>query len=537
MPELELEWSAAELRELDDLQKRETLLPLDAPRALLSIRLSVLTEETTSPIRQELDLRRFAVARGCRVVGVARDLNISATKVPPWKRPQLGDWINNRSPEFDQILFWKLDRFVRRISDLHLMIEWCKEYDKVLAADKDPIDLDSAYGEMMVTMIAGMARIEAANTGIRLESLWKYARTTERWIIGKPVYGYATEPTSDGRKLVPDPEKVRVLRWIFSMLGRKRSLYKITYLLNRAGIPAANGGKWYARNLQSILTNPALKGVRTIRPPKAKSKDISRIVYGTDGKPVQLAPPIFTDQEFQQIQDALKYNAKHGSNASKKRLSRFLDVIKCGHCGENMYKHRTTKTLTSGAVREYFKLRCSSYTKKPCGGPAFPDSDSYYAALSDTVLEQLGDFEVVHREYSRGSENLARVTELKASIEHYMKGLAPGGQFSGGGFIQEAAQKTLQQLGEELNSIDPESTQDRWEYKSKGLTYREHWTRLGVGQMEEDLRRAGITFVVYKDRAELLIPDDVKQRLVVKEDYFKKSLIDINRRSPESVTS
>ncbi len=112
---------------------------------------------------------------------------MSANKVPPWKRPELGEWINNRAPEFDQILFWKLDRFVRRISDLHLMIEWCKEYGKVLAADKDPIDLDSAYGEMMVTMIAGMARIEAANTGVRLESLWKYARTTERAAVAAGV--------------------------------------------------------------------------------------------------------------------------------------------------------------------------------------------------------------------------------------------------------------------------------------------------------------------------------------------------------------
>ncbi len=122
---LDVEWSSAELRELEDLKLRESLLPPDAPRALLSIRLSVLTEETTSPVRQELDLRRFAINRSCRVVGVARDLNVSATKVPPWKRRELGDWINSRAPEFDQILFWKLDRFVRRISDLHLMIEWC----------------------------------------------------------------------------------------------------------------------------------------------------------------------------------------------------------------------------------------------------------------------------------------------------------------------------------------------------------------------------------------------------------------------------
>ncbi len=124
------------------------------------------------------------------------------------------------------------------------MIEWCREYDKVLAADKDPIDLDSAYGEMMVTMIAGMARIEAANTSIRLESLWKYARTVDRWVIGKPIYGFTTEEGRDGRRLVAHPFHRRVLRWIYQMLKRGRSMYKITQIVNRAGVPAPNGGKW-----------------------------------------------------------------------------------------------------------------------------------------------------------------------------------------------------------------------------------------------------------------------------------------------------
>jgi DNA invertase Pin-like site-specific DNA recombinase len=520
----EIEWSPAELRELEDLRQREALLPADAPRALLSIRLSVLTDETTSPVRQELDLRRFSLNRGCRIAGVARDLNVSATKVPPWKRPELGDWINNRAPEFDQILFWKLDRFVRRISDLHLMIEWCKEYSKILAADKDPIDLDSTYGEMMVTMIAGMARIEAANTGVRLESLWKYARTTDRWVIGKPVYGYTTEETPEGRKLVVHPFNKRVLKWIYAMLMRGRSMYKITQIVNRAGVPAPNGGKWYARNLTSILTNPALKGLRVIRPPKAKTQEISRIVYGTDGQPMRLAPPIFTDEEFDRIQDRLKANAKYGRKDSKgKKLSLFLGVIKCGICGANMYKHVSKKKRADGSERAYPKLRCSSYTKEPCGAPVF-DPDEMYGALADTVLDQLGDFEVVHREYARGAENLARVNELQASIKHYMDGLAPGGSFAVGGFIQKQAQEALQKLGAELETIDPETTQDRWHYKTMGVTYREHWSKVGTDQMEKDLVRGGITFLVYRDHCDLLIPDDVKQRLVVKDDYFKKKL-------------
>ncbi|MFD8088939.1 recombinase family protein [Streptomyces malaysiensis] len=522
----EIEWSAAELRELAELAQREALLPATAPRALLSIRLSVLTDETTSPVRQELDLRRFALMRGCRVIGVARDLNVSATKVPPWKRPELGEWINDRAPEFDQILFWKLDRFVRRISDLHLMIEWCKEYDKVLAADKDPIDLDSAYGEMMVTMIAGMARIEAANTGVRLESLWKYSRTTQRWVIGKILYGYKSVETAEGRRLVLDDEKVRVLKWIFAMLKRGRSVHKITSIVNRAQIPSPSGGKWYSRNMWSVLQNPGLKGVRTIRPPKAKSREISRVIFDTDGQPMRVAPPIFDDEEFKELQDLLaqRSKAQGGSRDVSKKTTKFLGVIKCGKCGENMYQHVVKRKRQDGSVYTNDALRCASKTKDDCGGPRFPKSELTYSALTDTVLEQIGDYEVVHRQYSRGAENLARVTELQASIKHYMEGLEPGGMYADAGFMTKQATETLKKMGAELAAIDPETTEDRWEYKSKGVTYREHWSSVGLKQMEEDLVRAGITFVLYEGRAELLIPDDVKQRLVMKDDYFKKKL-------------
>ncbi|MGH1555155.1 recombinase family protein [Streptomyces sp. L7] len=139
----------------------------------------MLTDDTTSPVRQELDLRILARERGCRVVGVASDLNVSATKVPPWKRKQLGDWLNNRAPEFDVLLFWKLDRFVRRLTDLSTMIDWCLKYGKNLISKNDSIDLTTTAGKIMVTIIGGIAEIEATNTSTRVASLWEYAKTPE----------------------------------------------------------------------------------------------------------------------------------------------------------------------------------------------------------------------------------------------------------------------------------------------------------------------------------------------------------------------
>ena len=519
-----LGWAEGDIRELRRLQEREAKLPPTAPRALLSIRLSVLTEETTSPVRQELDLYRMAVDRGSRIVGVARDLGVSATKVPPWKRKELGDWISNRSPEFDEILFWKLDRFVRRISDLHLMIEWSKEFSKTLAAKNDPIDLSTEFGQFMVSIIAGMARIEAANTGVRVESLWKFARTAVRWVIGKPVYGYTTTKAEDGsRRLVIDAEKARVLQWVYTMLKGGSSLYRICKMLNDTDSLPPNKGTWTSGNLKVILINPALMGYRVHRPKGHKQGQPPLISYETDGAPVKIAEGIFAKEEFDEIQHILEVRSNKGVKAQNKRTP-YLGIIKCGRCGCNWYDTQKTWTRASGEVIRTSRLRCASYLERSCGAKAINEPSKIYDLLRDTVLEEIGDQEVVHREYARGSENLTRKLHLEEQISHYMRELEPGGSFTMGGFIEDRARETLNSLGRELAEIDPESTEDRWIYESKGVTYRQHWESRGPDQMEDDLKRGGITFVLYDDYAELSVPEDVKERLVVRSDFFERKL-------------
>ncbi|MCX4554099.1 recombinase family protein [Streptomyces sp. NBC_01500] len=514
-------WSVSERRELADLQERLTALPATASRVLLSIRLSILTDETTSPIRQELDLVRMAVERGSRVVGIARDLGVSATKVPPWKRPQLGEWIRNRAPEFDEILFWKLDRFVRRISDLHLMIEWCKEYQKTLAAKNDPIDLSTEFGQFMVTIIAGMARIEAANTGVRIESLWKFSRTVEkRWLIGKPVYGYKTELGEDGTKsLVFDHGKVRALRWVYSMVIRGTSLYKACKLLTRAGILPPNKGQWSQGNLKVILINPALMGYRVYRPEGHKQGKPPLIAYSTEGTPIKITEGIFTKEEFDRMQGILDARSNKEVKQQNQRTP-FLGTIKCGNCGRNWYDTAKKWKRANGETMSSSRLRCASYLTGACGMKTLGEPEKIYALLKDTVLEEIGDYEVIHRKYTRGDDSLARKIQLEEQISHYMTALEPGGSYRDGGFIEAKAKETLSSLGRELANIDPESVEDRWTYESQGVTYLQHWETHGVKKMEEDLVRSGITFVIYEDHADLNVPHDIKERLIVRGDFF-----------------
>jgi site-specific DNA recombinase len=66
-------------------------------RALLAVRLSDVTDTTTSPQRQMEVTTREARSRGMTIAGKAVDLDVSAIKMNPFERPELGDWLNNKA--------------------------------------------------------------------------------------------------------------------------------------------------------------------------------------------------------------------------------------------------------------------------------------------------------------------------------------------------------------------------------------------------------------------------------------------------------
>jgi DNA invertase Pin-like site-specific DNA recombinase len=521
---VETEWSEADLALLEDLKKAETLLPDDAPRALLSVRLSVLTDDTTSPVRQELDLRILARERGCRVVGVASDLNVSATKVPPWKRKELGDWLNNRAPEFDELLFWKLDRFVRRLSDLSTMIDWCLKYGKNLVSKNDSIDLTTTAGKIMVTIVGGIAEIEAANTSTRVASLWEYTKTQSEWLVGKPAYGYETAEDENGKViLVISPAPHRALHWSRKAAMRERpaSARRMVKVLVRAGL--CGEGLTASTHLRR-LRNPALMGYR-VEEDKDGGIRRSKLVLGADGKPIRVADGVFTEDEFYSLQEALDGQGKDQPRRNPDGATKFLGVVICADCGTNM---TVQKNRNNGKLYQY--LRCG---KCKAGGQGAPNPEDIYAKLVEDVLRVLGDEPVMTREYRQGAEARKEQQRLEQSISYYMTGLEPGGRFTKTRFTREKAETTLDDLIKQLEAIDPESTQDRWVAVHNGKTFRAHWEEGGMEAMAADLLRVGVKCKIKRTKVKgvraphihmkLMIPKDVRDRLILKEDDFAEA--------------
>ncbi len=521
----ETNWTTADLALLEELATAEAKLPANAPRALLSIRLSVLRADTTSPVRQELDLRLLALDLGYRVVGVASDLNVSATKVPPWRRKELGGWLNDRSPEFDVLLFWRLDRLVRRLSDLSTMIDWCLKYGKNLVSKNESIDLTTSTGRMMAEIIGGIAEIEAAGTSTRVVSLWDYTKSQSEWLVGKPAYGYVTDKDPSGKVILRiDDAAYRVLQWCRRAAMRQQpcSARRMVKVLVRSGLC---GPGLTPSTLLRRLKNPALMGCR-VEENKNGGIRRSKLIVGRDGEPIKVAEPIFTHDEFYDLQRALDQRARNQPARQAGGATKFLGVVICADCETNMTVQKTTRE--SG---EYRYLRCRACRS---GGRGAPNPDEIYSKLVDDVLSVLGHEPVQVREYAQGTDVRQEMQRLQDSIAYYMKELAPGGRFTKTLFTQGRAEETLDDLIDQLKAIDTETAADRWVNVHNGKTFRSRWEEGGIEAMAADLLRIGVKCMIKRTKVKgvrapkvdmkLVIPTDVRERLLVKQDPFTEAI-------------
>ncbi len=182
-----------------------------ALRALIVVRLSRVTDDTTSPERQRSEAERVCNERGWTVVGVAEDLDVSGGK-SPWDRPALASWLD-RPEDYDVIVFFRLDRLVRSVAHLWKMVEWSEDHGVTLVSATEPhFDLSDRFGRLIVALVATVAELELDGIRERTRSSHKHLYESGKYTGGVPPWGLLPEQTDDGWRLVHDPVSVPVIR-------------------------------------------------------------------------------------------------------------------------------------------------------------------------------------------------------------------------------------------------------------------------------------------------------------------------------------
>ncbi|OEJ57892.1 hypothetical protein BGM19_07855 [Streptomyces agglomeratus] len=330
-------------------------------RALIAIRLSDLTDVTTSPLRQREVGETQAARIGARVVGYATDLDVSATKKTPFERPELGDWLR-RPDGYDVIIWWRLDRAVRSLADMEDLARWAKEHRKRIifaegAGGTLDLDMSSPLGiaDITVRLLAWAAQMEAQAIQERVTGARAALRSQGRFPGGIPPYGYRPVKREDGPGVVlePDEEAVQVLEDIMEQLLSGAAPHTVAMWLNehlvptpldhdaiRRGKPAV-GRTWVGTTVKSVATTSALLGYQTHQ---------GNPVRDDKGRPILAGPSLVDRERLDRVRAAVDVARAPARRERKDTNALLLGVAHCATCEGRMYMYAANsgKTIVYG---------------------------------------------------------------------------------------------------------------------------------------------------------------------------------------------
>lgn len=225
-------------------------------RAALYVRISLdRDEDAESPERQLSACEALCRSRGFEVVGTFSDRDRSAFHRV--SRPGFEAALEAaRAGEFEALVVWKLDRMLRRFTDLGPILRTLEEAKVTLVSCVEQIDTSTPIGGALVGFLIAQAEQESRNTSVRVQlAEAAAAKRGEAHTGGSRCFGYERDMTL--RLDEADAGREMVARVIAG-----ESCRSIALDLGRRGIMTTAGKPWSAGSLGRWVRSPRIAGLR-----------------------------------------------------------------------------------------------------------------------------------------------------------------------------------------------------------------------------------------------------------------------------------
>ncbi|MFB7115758.1 recombinase family protein [Streptomyces sp. NPDC056291] len=453
-------------------------------RVLGARRLSRVKDNSTSFDRQGRAIEDVAASIGGKVVHWADDPDVSAAKVAPEDRPELGPWLK-RPEEFDAIAWWRLDRAVRSMRDMAWLAGWARDHKKRLIFAEGPgggrleLDMTSPMSELILMILAFAAQMEVQAIQERTQGASEYLRSVGRWGGGRVPFGRMPVPHPDeeeGWWLGRHDDTADIVEKMVALVLAEKSYHAVAAWLNQKhpGLTPANhrrviavppkavdaDARWNPGMVSSLLRQPSLRGWKTLD---------GQPVRDEAGEPVKLGPPLIDDVTWRRLQAEM--DSREGSRGQNKSDAHpLLGVLYCGSCGRKCYQG----WLSPGPNRKEPKrqYRCAARTHgHECAKPAYVMAEPVDTAVEEAFLERFGRFELVEIITIPGVDHRDEIAELEADIDTLAGQLA-----NLRGPAADAVGKQIQGRSDKLERLKAEPiVPARTEEVRTGVTYGDAW--------------------------------------------------------------
>lgn len=464
------------------------MAPKQVERALIVVRLSRVTDATTSPERQREVCETFAEARGWTVAGVVEDLDISGS-VSPFERPALAPYLE--APDFDVIVVWRIDRLTRSMLHLAKIMSWAEEHRvSISSATESHFDTSSAAGRYMALSVASFAEMELEAISERNRSAFAHNFSRGKWRGGVPPWGYLPERVDGEWRLVQDPVQVRVIREVVKRVLAGEGLHPITSDLTRRGLLTSKdrfaesqgrdveGYSWHVSPLRRALRAETLRGWAVTK---------GEVVRDAAGAPLVRADPVLDAGTWHRLQARLDATARKSNARQDQAL--LTGKIFCAVCSKPMWVLRGS---SAGRADRY---RCrTANTVEPCGNRSITMSVADTALL--TMLDQWWDRERTVRERTPGYDPTDELLDIEAELAEIAELVGTRGYRKGdpGRAGVDARAEALMDRREELQAQP--ITKQGWTEVGTGETLRQWWDTATPEARNGWIRDSGFTMWV-----------------------------------------
>lgn len=488
-------------------------------RALIVTRLSRLVEDSTSAERQQMECRALCDRMGWEVVGVAEDLNVSAGKTSPFERPSLRSWLGDgvsdpgRMNEIDVIVFWRLDRLVRSVTQTADVIRWLEKFGvSMKSATEDHIDLTSSFGKVIASLVSSFAEMELEAIRERISADQQYRVRNGKFRGGRTPWGYRHAEDDAGAKvLIPDAEQVKLIHRVIDELFAGKSANAIAHELNAEGVPSALdqdrlvkglkplGGKWSGNHLTRSLSSPTLLGQVVVADPllDKQGKPVyvkGRKQYGeryllldSSGVPVQRAEPVVSFETFNKLQALFKQRAQ-GTRQNSASSSLLTGVLFCGCCGAPAYK------ISGGKGRKpRYRCRTKQYQVGECSSSiATVDFDWINGVVENLLLALMRGAVKREKRWRVGTDTTEQQEQLKHNLRELINksGVEP---YTVGTPAYDMLQDHISELSKRLNELQAvEPVAPGWEWCDTDESFEDWWNGLETQEKNQFMKDAGV---------------------------------------------
>jgi site-specific DNA recombinase len=476
-------------------------------RYLGAVRLSLVTDETTSPARQRELIEHQAHAPGNTLVAIAQDLDVSGA-VSPFNRPDLGPWLSDETKviQWDVLCIAKLDRLSRSLIDFANLLRWCEDNGKTIVSVSESLDFGTATGRLLANLLMLFAEFEREQIRERRKAAAKYLRETGQYGGGRVPFGYVPERQgARGYRLVQDAGLAPIAQRMVAEALAGVSLRKIARRLDADGIPTslnAQRGRsvkeprpgeepkkpssWHNNTIRAILTSPVLVGQTA-----EKRNGTFTVVRDKRGQPVMFTDePIITEDEWLRLQRVLRARTRAPAAAQARHL--LWRVAYCANCSAAFGKSspHETDVILYGHRRLRQPEKPGYYVCKRCGFSI--RLLRLNEAVEALVLQEAGPRMLREKRVVPGDDHAVEIARLERRAENLREVLSQEHDEGLAAVISNLETKIT-----DLGAQPHEPTLIEWVPVASGTTVAEHWAGLDTTQRNGWLREWGV--VAYVD--------------------------------------